>query len=70
MYEVNDRFSYAKGYFAIFPKGFNRAVGAGTIHETDDYIIYFKENTPKEIERRFVKEYAEYYKEYMKKFIG
>lgn len=44
--------------------------GAGTIHETDDYIIYFKENTPKEIERRVVKEYAEYYKEYMKKFIG
>ena len=56
MYEVNDRFSYAKGYFAIFPKGFNRAVGAGTIHENYDYINYFKENSPKEIERRVVNE--------------
>lgn len=70
MYEVNDRFSYARGYFAIFPKGFNRAFGEGTIHETDEYIIYFKKNTPKEIKQRVVKEYAEYYKEYMKKFIG
>lgn len=70
MYEVNDRFSYARGYFAFFPKGFNRALGDRTIHETDEYIIYFKKNTPKEIKQRVVKEYAEYYKEYMKKFIG
>ena len=70
MYEVNDRFSYARGYFAIFPKGFNRALGDGTIHETDEYIIYFKKNTPKEIKQRVVKEYGEYYNEYTKKGIG
>lgn len=70
MYPANDRFAYARGCFMVFPKGFNREIGKGSLHEADDYIIYFKPNTPDEIKHRLIKEYAEYHKEYMDKFLG
>lgn len=70
MYPANDRFAYARGYFGVFPKGFSRTAGEGSTYETDEYIICFKKDTPEDIKQRVIKDYAEYHKEYMDKFLG
>ncbi|HOO07254.1 MAG TPA: hypothetical protein PLH83_12335 [Ruminococcus sp.] len=57
-------FPYATGYYAIFPAGLKRDVGKGSIHETKDYIIYFKPDTPEEIKQRLIKDYAEYFNQH------
>ncbi|MBQ7128889.1 MAG: hypothetical protein IJO19_02750 [Clostridia bacterium] len=62
MYRTKPLFPYADGYYAIFPKGLeNREVGEGSIVVADEYIIYFKPDTPENIKQKFVKDYAEYY---------
>ena len=57
-------FPYATGFYGIFPAGFKRNVGKGSIHETKDYIIYFKPVTPEDIKQRLIKDYAEYFKQH------
>lgn len=71
MYESNDRFAYAEGCF-VFPKGFIEAKGFTEcdVHTEKDYDICFKPDVPDDIKQRFIKEYAEYHKEYMDKFLG
>lgn len=62
MYRTEPLFPYATGYYGIFPKGFeNREVGKGSIVVADEYVIYFKPETPEDIKQRLVKDYAEYY---------
>ncbi len=62
MYRTKSLFPYAEGYYAIFPRGLeNREVGGGSVVIEEEYIIYFKSDTPQEIKDRFVKDYAEYY---------
>lgn len=63
-YKSEPLFPYAIGYYAIFPAGFKRDVGKGSIHETKDYIIYFKPDTPEEIKQRVIKDYAEYFEKH------
>lgn len=61
-YNAKSPFPYADGYYAIFPKVLeSRDVGDGSIVVEDDYIIYFKPETPVDIKERFTKDYAEYY---------
>lgn len=71
MYEANYRFAYAEGC-CVFPKGFieKRRFKDCEIHSEADYDICFKQDTPEDIKQRFIKEYAEYHKEYMDKFLG
>ena len=62
-YNSTSLFPYAEGYYSIFPKGLeNRDIGEGTIVVEDDYIIYFKPDTPESIKVQLIKDYAEYYK--------
>ena len=58
-----EKFDYARGYYMIFPPGFEkgRKIGAGSLVIEEDYTIYFKEDTPEDIKKRFVSEYAEYH---------
>ena len=61
MYRKEPLFPYADGYFGIFPKSFaNKNIGNGSIVVEDDYIVYFKPDTPEEIKQRFIKDYAEH----------
>lgn len=61
-YPEKSLFPYADGYYGFFPRGMeDREVGGGSLHIEEDYIIYFKKNTPEDIKRRFIKEYREYY---------
>lgn len=71
MYEANYRFAYAEGCW-VFPKGLieKRGFKDCEIHSESDYDICFKRDTPEDIKQRFIKEYAEYHKEYMDKFLG
>lgn len=63
MYSSKPLFPYANGYVLILPRGQEkRDFGKGSIVIEDDYIIYFKPDTPDEVKIRFVKEYAEHYK--------
>lgn len=63
-YNSKPMFPYASGYYAIFPKGLekNRKVGAGSLIIEEDYLIYFKPDTPEDIKQRFIKDYAEYHR--------
>lgn len=63
-YSTESVFPYADGYYAIFPKGLekNRKIGKGSIVVEEDYIIYFKEDTPEDVKERFIKDYAKYHK--------
>ena len=64
MYRSKPLFQYAHGYYAIFPRGMeNRDVGEGSIVIEDEYIIYFKKDTPEDIKERFIKDYAQYHAE-------
>ena len=63
MYRSEPLFPYADGYYMIFPRGLeNREVGEGSIVVEDEYVIYFKPDTPDDIKKRLIKDYAEYYK--------
>lgn len=63
MYRTEPLFPYATGYYMVFPKGLeNRGVGEGSIVVEDEYVIYFKPDTPENIKQRLIKDYAEYYK--------
>lgn len=61
----NTRFSYADGYCSVFPKGLEKQFKSekGHIVIADNYIVVVNNDTPKDIEKRFLKEYAEYYAE-------
>lgn len=61
MYTTNDPLAYAADYCMVFPKGLPNKVGKGSIIETDDYIIFFREDTPENIKQRFIKDYAEWF---------
>lgn len=62
MYRTESLFPYAEGYYAIFPRGLeNKKIGSGSIVIEEEYIIYFKANTPQKIKDRFTKDYADYY---------
>ena len=57
-------FAYASEYlYGVMPKGIldDREPGKCIVHKEEDYTIYFKENTPKDIKQRFIKDYKEYY---------
>lgn len=63
-YSSESLFPYAEGYYyGILPRGVleDRDIGKSSIHIENDYIIYFKENTPEDIKQRFIKDYKEYY---------
>ena len=61
MYPSKHIFSYADDYCGVFPRSFEkRDHGKGSIEIADEYIIYFKPETPENIKQRFIKEYAEY----------
>lgn len=59
----SNRFSYADGYCSVFPRGIEKRFksGKGHIVLEDEYIVVIKDDTPEDIERRFLKEYAEFY---------
>ena len=63
-YSSKPLFPYALGCCMVFPKGFekNRDIGKGSLIVEEEYVIYFKENTPENIKLRFIKDYAEHYK--------
>lgn len=62
MYRTEPLFPYADGYYGIFPKSFeNREIGEGSIVVENEYVIYFKPDTPDDIKQRLIKDYAEYY---------
>lgn len=66
-------FAYANEYcYGVIPKGIldDREPGKCIVHKEEDYIIYFKENTPEDIKQRFIKDYAEYYKKQQRKMFG
>ena len=67
-YNSTPLFPYAVNYCMVFPKGLekNREIGAGSLVIEDDYLIYFKPNTPEDIKQRFIKDYAEYHKNKLK----
>lgn len=61
-YPIKPLFPYAERYYWIFPRGMEgREVGGGSLHIEEDYIIYFKKNTPEDIKQRFIKDYKEYH---------
>lgn len=70
-YNVQPLFPYAHGYYAIFPKGLekDREIGQGSLVIEDDYLIYFRPETPENIKQRFIKDYAQYHKEQKEKRI-
>ena len=61
----DQRFEYADGYCSVFPRGLEKQFksGKGHIVLEDDYIVVVNNETPKEIEQKFLKEYAVYYSE-------
>lgn len=63
-YTSKPLFPYADGMFMVFPRGIEkgRKVGEGSIVIEDEYVIYFKPETPEDIKQRLVKDYAEYYR--------
>ena len=62
MYRTEPLFPYAEDYYMIFPRGLeNKNVGEGSIVIEDEYIIYFKPETPEDVKNSLVKDYAEYY---------
>lgn len=62
MYRTEPLFPYAEKYYAILPPALkNNEVGKGSIVIEDEYIIYFKPDTPENIKQRFIKDYAEYH---------
>ncbi|MGN0556316.1 MAG: hypothetical protein ACI4IV_00550 [Acutalibacteraceae bacterium] len=64
MYSSKPLFPYASGYVLILPTTMKDIeLHGGSIVECDEYIIYFKPETPEEVKTRFVKEYAEHYAE-------
>lgn len=65
MYGQKQLFEYAQDYFMILPKGIEkgRDVGNGSIVIEDDYIIYFKPDTPNDIKTRLIHDYAEYHQQ-------
>lgn len=72
-YPIKSLFPYAEGYYyGVLPRGVleGRNVGKGSVHIENDYIIYFKEDTPEDIKQRFIKDYAEYHKEQRRKMFG
>ena len=56
-------FSYADGYCSVFQRGIEKQFksGKGHIVLEDEYIVVINGDTPEDIERRFLKEYAEFY---------
>ena len=50
-------FEYAAKYCMVFPKGLekNREIGQGSLVIEDDYLIYFRPETPENIKQRFQK---------------
>ncbi len=58
-------FEYAAKYCMVFPRGLEktREVGAGSLVIEEDYLIYFRPETPDDIKERFIKDYAKYHKE-------
>lgn len=61
-YKSKVLFPYARGMYWIFPAGFKRDPGKGSVHETKDYTIYFKPDTPEDIKLRVINDYAKYHK--------
>lgn len=64
-YRSEPLFPYARGMYWIFPAGFKRNVGKGSINETENYIIYFVKGTPEDIKTRLISDYAEYHKNHI-----
>lgn len=66
MYYTKNFFPYMEsGSYMIMPAGLPDRFypkEKSRIHETEDYVICFKPDTPEEIKQRFIKEYAEWYK--------
>ena len=64
MYLKNDPLLYAAEYCMVFPRGMEKEhkVGVGSLVIEEDYIIYFKAETPEDIKQRFIKDYAEYHR--------
>lgn len=63
-YTSNPLFSYADGYYGVFPRGIEKdhKIGKGSIVVEDDYVLYFSPETPEDIKKRLVKDYAEYHR--------
>jgi len=59
----DNRFSYADGYCSVFPRGLEKRFKTenGHIVLEKEYIVLVNNDTPKEIEQRFLREYSEYY---------
>ena len=62
-YNSEPLFQYAMNFCMVFPRGLekNREIGSGSLIIEDDYLIYFKPDTPEDIKQRFIKDYAEYH---------
>lgn len=63
-YSSRPLFPYASGFYMILPREIekSRKVGKGSIVVEDDYVIYFRPETPEDIKRRLIKDYAEYHR--------
>ncbi|MBR6792621.1 MAG: hypothetical protein IKM49_05860 [Ruminococcus sp.] len=63
-YSSKPLFPYASGFYMILPRGIekSRKVGEGSIVIENDYVIYFKPETPEDIKLRLVKDYVEYHR--------
>ena len=62
MYRTKELFPYAADYYAVFPAVLpadRKQPQKGTFVFADNYTLYFKENTPKEVIKRLSKDFAE-----------
>lgn len=65
MYKTVSDFPYADGYYMIMPPGLPSNFypeDPNRKHVTDEYVICFQKNTPEDIKKRLIRDYAEYHK--------
>lgn len=62
MYTREPLFSYAEGFYMLLPSGLPKRFykGDGEYVFTNDYVIYFKPDTPEDIKNRLIEDYSKY----------
>ena len=70
MYRTEDPFPYAEDYYGVFPTlPLEKRIQPpkGTCVFTDEYTLFFRDGTPKEIIKRLTNDYARFRENEMKK---
>lgn len=53
LYRSAPLFPYAEGYYGVFPRGLeDRYNGVGTLVIEEGYLLYFKPDTPQDLNQR------------------